>query len=402
MRVLKNRWTGTMSKWEDELIDLIRNNLVCIIGIAVTFLGIFIRFCCKDFVSGDMQHYLLPWYEVIKMGGIKSLSRQVGDYNIPYQSVIYLLTLIPIKPLYAYKIFSGIFDFALAITAAMIVDDKPGAKLVDRIRSERFILTYSAVILCPLVFFNSALWGQCDAIWSFFVFASFYAFTKRKYPEVFILYGLALSFKLQAVFVLPFLLILYLKEKKYSIINFLIVPVMLIITALPGIIMGRSVIDPFLIYLNQTGTYDAVSMNYNSFWNCIVREWAGKFNAVAVLFTAALLGLVLLKVLKHDRSMTTYRLVFLLHITVYTCVLFLPTMHERYGFVYEVTGIMLMVMNKKFFFPGIGCILLSCITYGHYLSGLEYSLLLTSVINVLLYGWYMYCYFTQDELAIKQ
>lgn len=332
----------------------------------------------------------------------------MGDYNIPYQSVIYLFTLIPIKPLYAYKLFSCFFDFALAIVVALIVDDKPCAKLVDRIRSECFILTYSAIVLCPLVFFNSALWGQCDAIWLFFVFASFYAFTKGKYPEMFILYGLALSFKLQAVFVLPFLLILYLKEKKYSIINFLIVPVMLIITALPGIIMGRSVIDPFRIYLNQTGTYDAVSMNYNSFWNCIVREWAGKnnnyseFKAVAVLFTAALLGLVLLKVLKHDRSMSTYRLVFLLHITVYTCVLFLPTMHERYGFVYEVTGIMLMVMNKKFFFPGIGCILLSCITYGYYLTGLEYSLLLTSVINVLLYGWYMYCYFTQDELAIKQ
>ncbi len=70
--------------------------------------------------------------------------------------------------------------------------------------------------------------------------------------------------------------------------------------------------------------------------------------------------------------------------------MFLPTMHERYGFIYEITAIMLMIKNRKYFFSGIGLLLISCITYGQWLFSIEYSALFLSLINVLLYCWYVF------------
>ncbi len=232
-----------------------------------------------------------------------------------------------------------------------------------------------------------------------------YACLKDRYTLMFILCGLAFSFKLQEIFALPFLIILYAVKKKFSILNFAIMPAVLILTSVPGIIMGRIILDPFRIYREQVGEFDCVSLNYNSFWNCVVSSWPGvskeyrEFKAVAVIFTIVLLGMILLYVIKHDIRFDLYGTIGLLHITVYTCVLFLPSMHERYSFIYEITAIMLLFFGKKYFFPGISVILLSCVTYGHFLFGLEYPALLLSVINVGIYGWYVYQFMKEHEAA---
>ena len=392
-----------MTNFERKIIDIITKNSVCVFVGGITILSLLIRFSCKEFVSGDASGALLTWYDVIKSKGCRSLSEQIGDYNILYQFIIYIFTLIPLKALYAYKVFSAIFDYALAIIAAMIVDYNPGARFTDRLRSEKFAITYSVIIMSPLVFLNSSCWAQCDSIYTFFVFASMYAFINGKYSKMFLLYGIAFSFKFQAIFALPLFFILYFYKKKYSIIKFLFIPMVMIVTALPGIFMGRSLTDPFLNYFNQVGEYKAVSMNYNSFWNSIVSEWPGvnndyhEFKMVAVIFTISVLGIIMLKVINSNIEMNNYQLILLFHVTVYTCVLFLPTMHERYGYIYEITAIILMLLNKKYFAPGIGVILLSCITYGNFLFGLGCPLLITSIINVFLYIWYAYHFWIETK-----
>lgn len=371
-------------------------------------LGAIIRYKCRQFVSGDANNCLLPWYDIIDSKGSSGISEQVGDYNILYQFIIYIFTCLPIKPLYSYKIFSVIFDFALAIVSALIVDNKTSEKGIKRVRSDKFIIIFTIVWLCPLVFLNSSLWAQCDSIYTFFIFASFYAFIRDKYLLMFILYGVAFSFKFQAIFVLPFLAIIYVSEKKFSITKFLWIPIMLEISAIPGIIKGRNILDPFIIYFKQTGTYNAVSMNYNSFWNCLVKSWAGvnndyaEFKIVATIFTVFLLGLIAVFYIKNCSDASFFQKVYLLHITVYTCVLFLPTMHERYGYINEITAIILMCLNKKFFASGVGIILLSCITYGHYLFGLEYNSLFTSMINIGIYCWYVYQMLTYKLYPLKE
>ena len=56
-----------------------------------------------------MYSCLVPWFDEIKdMGGICALSEQVGNYNLLYQTIISLMTYIPMDDMYLYKIFSCI------------------------------------------------------------------------------------------------------------------------------------------------------------------------------------------------------------------------------------------------------------------------------------------------------
>ena len=384
-----------MSKFEQKIIDILIANRILFFLCMVTILSLFIRFCYRDFISIDAEGFLLPWYDEIKEKGINSLASQVGDYNILYQFIIYVFTLLPIKSLYAYKLLSVIFDYALAIIVSfLMVDDKKGQKL-DLLKSYKFAEVYCVVLFSPIVFLNSSCWAQCDSIYTFFVFAALYSYNKEKYGMMFMLLGMAFSFKFQTIFILPFLLILYVMQKRFSLAYFFIIPLTLVVSALPGIIMGRSIMDPFSIYMNQTGTYNTISLNYNSFWN-IIGGWSGgesdfaEFKIMAVVFTTTILGGILMKVISSNYSLDLYGLILLLHITTYTCILFLPTMHERYGFIYEITAILLVFFDKRFFFYGVGVILLSCMTYGYFLFGVEYPSLIMSIFNVALYCGYVY------------
>ena len=69
---------------------------------------------------------MLPWWNQIEQGGITSLAAQIGNYNIPYQIMIYIMTLFPFGPLLSYKILSVIFDFLLAAGAALLVYSSSG------------------------------------------------------------------------------------------------------------------------------------------------------------------------------------------------------------------------------------------------------------------------------------
>ena len=69
----------------------------------------------------------------------------------------------------------------------------------------------------------------------------------------------------------------------------------------------------------------------------------------------------------------------------YTCVLFLPSMHERYGFLYEVLAIVLAVMIPRMIPMCMGLICISLTTYGSYLFGTEKNLPALSWLNLVIY-----------------
>ncbi len=389
-----------MSKGERRVIEFLRENYICIFWTVITVMGLFLRFACRSYVSTDARNFLLPWYEKIKQLGGHALSEQVGDYNILFQTVILFFTFLPIKPLYAYKLFSCVFDYALAAIVGLLAENAPQKSFGDHICSTRFVAGYTAVLFSPLVLMNSAFWAQCDSVYCFFVFAALYAFLRGRYHLMFLLYGAAFSFKLQAIFALPFVLILYLFSKRFSIVRLLYIPAVMMLTSLPGFLAGRSLLTPFSIYLRQTGEYRSPSLNYNSFWNVPGMQWPGEngdyqeFRIIAILFTVAALGLIVSLLLRRGIEYDVRTLTFLLHITVFTCVLFLPSMHERYSYLYEISAILLAVLDRRLFLPMLGVLLLGCETYGYYLFSDTYSVQLAAALNVLLYAWYVHRFFS--------
>ena len=142
-----------MFGFERKIWAFVREHLLLFLMIFVTLLSLLMRYSMRDYVSDDMICALSPWYDEIRAGGgLAALGRQVGNYNIPYQTLIALLTYLPIAPLYGYKVISVIFDYLLAAAAGILV-----WKLTkDRLRA---VLAYAAVTVLPPVIMNSAMWA---------------------------------------------------------------------------------------------------------------------------------------------------------------------------------------------------------------------------------------------------
>lgn len=147
-----------MTKIERQIADYIASHLISVAFVVVTVLGILIRIPLRYQISGDAGVFLLPWYETILENGIES---PVGNYNLPYQFAIYIMTKLPLKPLYAYKLLSCGFDLLLAAICALLI-----FKITRK--WDRTLLGYCAVLLSPVVILNSAAWAQCDSIYVFF------------------------------------------------------------------------------------------------------------------------------------------------------------------------------------------------------------------------------------------
>ena len=71
------------------------------------------------------------------------------------------------------------------------------------------ITAFTVIWISPVVLFNSSMWAQCDSIYTFFALLAVYLLYKEKNIPAFVFLGIALSFKLQAIFVLPFFLFIY-------------------------------------------------------------------------------------------------------------------------------------------------------------------------------------------------
>ena len=140
-----------MNSIEKKLLSKVDQNLQVIVLFAVTILGALIRLSLRRFVSKDAIYFLLPWYDMISQNG---LYEQVGDYNLLYQFLIWIMTKVPVPPLYAYKALSCAGDYFLALAAALLA-----GQIAEENRLWKGIWAYTAVLLCPVAFFNSALWA---------------------------------------------------------------------------------------------------------------------------------------------------------------------------------------------------------------------------------------------------
>ena len=369
-----------MTKFEKRIINFITSHLIPIAFIVVTVLGILIRIPLRHHISGDASLFLLPWYEEILNNG---LSSPVGNYNFPYQLAVFFLTKLPLKPLYAYKLLSCGFDLLLAMVCALLVFD------ITK-RWSRTLLVYCAVLLSPVVILNSAAWAQCDSIYVFFCVCGLYLLLKNKSFFAMLCFGLSLAFKLQAVFFFPGLMILYFMRKDFSIVHFLAIPLAMVLLSAPMVFVGRSLLELVQVYVGQSDTYHFMTLNYPSLYCIFSANNYDTYSKVAILLTVTALGALFFWIAYHKIEMTGENTVMLLFLSAFTCVLFLPAMHERYGYPYEILAWVLAFLIPQTAPLCIGLQLLTLRTYSAYLFGAQINLTALTFGNLILYCLYVY------------
>lgn len=329
--------------------------------LVITYAAILARFSLFDFASRDYSIFLSQWFDSLKLaGGFKGLALNLGDYTPPYIYILAALTYLPINSLYSIKIVSCIFDFACAILIFKMIYDHTEKVFLST-------LGYGIFLFAPTVLLNSAYWAQCDIIYTFFLLLCVDRFLQDRPTGAMIYFAIAFTFKLQSIFLAPFLLLLWIKGK-CKLHHFLLIPAIYILSITPAFIMGRPFMELLTIYQSQSKQYSQLSLNATNFY-----LWFGSENQNYLLSKAGILlcGVIILLILYYSlhhikqwnpQLIVSFALLFSILVPF-----FLPHMHERYFYVADVFSIIYAFYYPKHFYIPIGVSLCSLASYCPYL-----------------------------------
>ncbi len=315
---------------------VLERNFSIYLSAALLALAFSLRALCLNYETLDYQNFLKQWVEFFRQnGGFAALSQPVGNYNIPYLYFLALFSYLPSSDLYLIKLLSIFFDVLLAWAAMGILEKLGGS------RAQRLALFFTVLFL-PTVVLNGALWGQCDSIYVALALMSIYWALDDRPVLSMLAITLSFGFKLQAVFVMPVLAILWM-QGKLKLRHFLIFPLAYVILVLPAVLLGRPFLDTITLYFNQTGSIGS-GLNYNSpsifaiFWNVQDEALASKL-AIVSAFVFMLLVLLVCYV---NRNRLSGKAILAAAVLLAVGISFLlPHMHDRYFFASDILTVVL-------------------------------------------------------------
>ena len=342
----------------------------------ITILSLVMRYFLFDCVRGDYTSCLKPWYTRIYNGGAKELGVTFGDYTPAYYYILYFISLFRFDPesyqvLHAIKWVSVFFDYLLAVYCSLIC---------YRVTSDKTktMLCYFLCVFGITIFLNSALWGQCDSIYACFSVMALYYLLKKRPNLAMIFYGCAFSFKLQSIFILPIILVLFLR-RKFNLKYLLWVPFIYILFALPASLLADNFIQRFgeilSVYFNQAAnSYTQVTLNAGTLYALIFTNFKDEsfVSSFAVFLGIAIIGTYCFFIYRSKAEFTPKIWVKIACLLVLVTPYVLPHMHERYFYLADVLVILYALSNPKKFYVAIPAITNSMIGYMVYLWNIPF------------------------------
>lgn len=330
----------------------------------MTLIGLGIRVILRVVITDDWLMYWDPWISDIREMGFSYLATDRYDYTPTFIYILWIISKLPINPMTGYKGLHCILDFVAAAILGKTIYKVTGSK-------RKGILSYGLFLIVPTIWANSALWAQCDIIFMTFLLLCFYYLFEDRPCLAMFFYGMAFVFKLQSLFIFPFLVILWV-NKKVDLKHFLWIPALYFLSIVPAWIAGRPLMELINIYMAQ-GAQDVWSLSIK--WPNIYQIIGNQFFLLEYASAGTWLILGILMIILFAMAQKRYRITneFIVQMALFFAILtpwFLPHMHERYGCVADILAIIYAMMNvKKFYFPLVQ-ILVSFNSYMAYLSHL--------------------------------
>lgn len=345
--------------------------------------------------SGDFNTFLLSWIEEYqKIGVTNGLSVTIGDYYVPYNLIIILASVLPWSPYVTISLISCMADYCGAYYIYKISLLILNERKADNSNHKAQLI--AVIMLLPFVILDSAMWKQCDSIYVCLMIIALYMLFIEKYTAMFFFYSLSFCFKLQAVFMLPFLIIFYMIGRKYSIFEFIWIPAMYLFTGLPCVLMKRGLKATYGVYFNQTSEWRKMSLNFPNIYKLGLSDF-DSLSKPAILSTIAIFIIATLFCYHYRCNFNIYRLVMLCAWGIWTCCMFLPSMHERYDYAAILLITAGIMSSGRFKYIWIAIVMNACevMTYSIYLFASDVNIVFISV---------MYCttYFVATFLMAKE
>lgn len=372
------------------------NNHRYIFMIIMSLLALLLRLNYIDSSGGDYDGFLKIWCKYLKdNGGFKAIASVDTDYNAMYLYFLALFTYIPIKDLYLIKILSFIFDFVMAIVGSYLIEHFKRNSSYKNLYS---LTVFSGILLMPTVILNSSRWVQCDSIYTAFLFLTLYFMLKKKYNISFIFYGIAITFKLQAIFLLPAIGIVFLKNRDFSFTKFLWIPLVNFILYIPAIIIGKPITSIFDAYICQTGKYAyKTTLGYPNIYYFFEID---KIELIkpGIIFTMFLLFALMFFVLFSKQKLNDKDIIELSITVLFLVTFFLPEMHDRYGYTAEVLSLVYFFIIRKDWLILLMINLNAFVNYSSFLDGVPEEVLPSIAIYQLVVVLYFTFNFVRNHL----
>lgn len=291
--------------------------------------------------TGDMRNFLIPWLDtILDRGPIEAFTRPFSNYTPPY---LYLLAAVSplasiLPKMSVIKLLSLLGMVALGIAAHELL-----RAAGDRRSTEGAFW----LLLLPTIVINAAALGQADAFWTAACVMAVACAIERRALAMLIWFGLAVSFKAQAIFLAPFIGQRLLQQKITP--PLWPIPLLMYLLAMaPAALAGWPISDLLTVYLRQAQWNPTFIGNAANPWSLV--QYVAPQVGLAWLWigdAAAVAAAVLLIVGFRRRAETDAQ--WLLNLALLSALVIpflLPKMHERFFFLGDVLSFLLAWMTR--------------------------------------------------------
>jgi Gpi18-like mannosyltransferase len=364
---------------------LLRPSINRIIVGASLVAGLACRYAALDQVTGDTVQFLLPWYEFSRSHGLASLGQTFTNYTPFYSYLLLAVTKLHglFEPWHLIKGISFVFEFGCAVLAARLValgESRPHAPAV----------AFAAVWLAPTVLYNGAVWGQADALWTFFILLSVYLICRDKPGIGVIAFAVGLSVKAQAIFLAPFIFALVLRRKIHW-AWLAAIPATYFMVAAPAWLLGQSLLEILTVYFKQASTFQRLSMNAANMWLFVPNRFYELGVGLGLAISTAAGLAFSISVARVKAQFKAEHLVIAASISLLLMPFVLPKMHDRYFYAFEVMAIVLACLKPRFAVIAIAAQLNGVLAYLAYYGVAWLSLAALGngwiLVGLVLYAW---------------
>ena len=353
---------------------------------AVTLVALIVRYVFVLFPTGDSVNFMVAtdeysWMSQIDNLGFINFFRIDSDYSPLFLFMLAILSLFPKGKIvnidnFGYTFYENRMIYLKTVLTLFIIACAFGVFLLVKELTKdkrKACLAYVLATILPSFFVNSALWGNADIIYVTFLVYAFYFAIKGDSIWTFVFFGLALANKLQAIFIIPFLIYLLFK-RKLKLWTVVLAPATYIATFIPAFIcaiFGHSNIGDAFVYLSrQFAGQSNLTYGAATIWKFLEFDFISQTLMdfapwIAILGIGGVLALVVIRNPKIENQQDMFKVgIFLTMVTIFL----LPRLHERYFLLIDILLIAYAFIDKKKIYLVPVMQVSSAIVYYHYMA----------------------------------
>jgi Gpi18-like mannosyltransferase len=308
----------------------------------------------RDLISQnvDMKVFYLPWFDhIVAYGRWNSLEASFANYSPPY---IYFLSLISfLNRVLSPTVLIKLVNLPFVLGAGWLAFDICRALKVPKTTS----LAVSALLMVsPEVWTNGLRWGQADIMYTFFLLAFYRLVIAGKPVLALALFGTAIAFKLQSIFVGPALFALLLTEE-IQLWQFFAVPAAYLAWMVPAALAGRPWKQLLFVYLDQYQAPSRLGMHLPNplfmLQDSIPLRYVGAATWISLLLASATSLYVVWIYFSRPKMRGPVGLLTMMALCPLIEAYLLPKMHDRYFFAGDAFVILLIAVRPAMWFPAL-------------------------------------------------